>query len=509
MQNDDNSYCGFPIVPFEGTACVNKIKAPGMKWTRFGAIIIALLTFVNVIVTFTDKTHYITAFISLMSVYIMICMFVRLANAMSAKNMWFPKKCLIATGSLMVLSSLLNSAKLIFASNIVAIISCIVDLTTAVFIIISGKEFKRDYCGNLGRFGKAMIIIGVLMLISAISSAISALYSPVNYSRLEGIYGHQHINISEVIIYATAFALVYYVALWPLRIMAKMMSDHDEPTVEESEEIVNNPNKHNISWAAVILTFASGLILLLAMICIDLFTKGSSNKQIDDSYPEVEEIVLDYDYEEDEDEPIKYEEPETYSYGEFSKLEGRYQINGIISKHPYTMEVSISPDGNISGTFWNILYNIKLPVSGTMGPDGTINATMGKGSTESHLTLNRESDFTFTGTWGKKLRRVTAEFTPAENNSSTVHDPNAIRLRVKGEGINAIAHLGNYFRYESQGNKLSNALRAYTDDGLNFTIYDKSGNRLAGITLEPSLDGLVGEMVDVSDCRFKLREEDL
>lgn len=263
------------------------------------------------------------------------------------------------------------------------------------------------------------------------------------------------------------------------------------------------PRRGFPGWAIalILVVVVPGLVTLVLW----LVTKESSRDYdySDGNNPEVEEVVSYSELEEVED----YSVPETSANSEIPRLQGRYQVSGKISKHPYTMDITISPDGNISGTYWNVLYDINLPVSGTLTPSGNMDITLGRGSETSHLFVERESEFFYEGTWGKKKHKVTARLTPGANESDNTYDSNARRFRVKGGGINTIARLGEYFQYENQGHKASNSLRAVTYDDLNYTLYTADDEEIAEIELIETAYGTSGVMTDVSGRRFELVQE--
>lgn len=273
----------------------------------------------------------------------------------------------------------------------------------------------------------------------------------------------------------------------------------------------SNRSGNGFPIGATILIVA-GFISLTAMICLDIgLKKYSDNYKANvihySEYPDMPDIDIDEDNHNGH--TSRYSDDE-YSHVGRCNLYGRFQVSGILSKHPFTMDIYISPDGDVSGTYWNVLYDIRLPVEGTLSSGGRLlRLSLGKGSTESNLVLERESDLTFTGTWGKNKRRVIAELSPGTNESPSIYDSNAIRLKVRGErsGTNATARLGEYFYYENQGDRMSNALRAETDDGLNYTLYTCKGEEIATITLEPTVHGMTGKMTDISGAKFNLREE--
>lgn len=186
---------------------------------------------------------YIVAILNLISVDIMICMFARLANAMSEKNMWYPKDYLMAAGISWVVSVLLHSAGAIFGSEGSTFIASLADITAGVLLILSGRDFAKNYSGNLCRFGNALIIFGILAIAGGILDMCGGTtdsIDPKDKEELQYMLGSSYSII--MLFFSAASALAYYAILWPFRIMAKMMSDHDEPT--DTEEVMENYAEH-------------------------------------------------------------------------------------------------------------------------------------------------------------------------------------------------------------------------------------------------------------------------
>lgn len=155
------------------------------------------------------------------------------------------------------------------------------------------------------------------------------------------------------------------------------------------------------------------------------------------------------------------------------KGDGPFYGVGTIDTFPYSLDITIA-DGKVSGTFWNILYDIKLPASGTFTNDGMLRLDLGSGSSLSHLQMHTDDGYNFTGVWGKKKKRVTLRLRPGSRSTSP-GSYSGQKITIKGGGMTTHALLvdnsdGTFFYFPNQpaGNRLPMEVD-YSND--TYTLY--------------------------------------
>lgn len=136
---------------------------------------------------------------------------------------------------------------------------------------------------------------------------------------------------------------------------------------------------------------------------------------------------------------------------------------GVNSKSPFYIHMNFHGD-NVSGHYYNLLYGLELPLSGTV--DGSsYSLTLGRGNEESHLSLYEQSPGEFTGSWGKNHKPVTAHLYPDANlpSVSTSGMVHRYEGKFKGGGVSQDI----VFMFTSDFNK---ALMYYKNLGINYAL---------------------------------------
>lgn len=178
----------------------------------------------------------------------------------------------------------------------------------------------------------------------------------------------------------------------------------------------------------------SSLILLLALLCpacmllssCDFIKKnfassernnrdrGSDSEEDADKpsdSPEDDAELAFHDLPGSLEKPVRNNPPEASD-----QLEGAYYLTGQLGPLPCTLDIRVT-DGQITGTFWNMLYNIKLEVNGQATSSG-MEIKLGKGSTLSEMSLTTSDRRNYTGTWGTKRRPVALTLHSGSRNTS-------------------------------------------------------------------------------------------
>lgn len=181
-------------------------------------------------------------------------------------------------------------------------------------------------------------------------------------------------------------------------------------------------------------------------------------------------------------------------------LTGPIYISGLLGEIPFTLDLNISEDGTISGKYWNVLYDIPLSVSGNCLSNNDFDLTLGKGSTQSSLYLKTDGNSSCTGIWGTKKIPVVADMQKGVRPSSPLPKGDYMRLRIKGNGINKIARLGDdYFYYEDQGTNQGHILKASQTNSESYILSYDNGEKVANIDLDENrLNDVTGKTFEVT-----------
>lgn len=244
------------------------------------------------------------------------------------------------------------------------------------------------------------------------------------------------------------------------------------------------------------------ITVLIGVAAVLYFMNRNSEKEYDYSdgkNPEVE--VMDNESYEEEEVTVN---PDSYRA---SLPHGAAYLDGTLADFPFTMDLYIDNDGTVKGQYWNVLYDISLPVSGHMDSAGNLSASLGTGSEQSHLELKAEGSGRYGGTWGKNNKIIEARLTEGKR-SSAPRTQGGSRIRIKGNGINKLARLSDdYFYYEDQGSATGHWLRAYETDYGVWEITNQSGERLATIDMSYVDVAGSGTMTDISGKTFTVTFE--
>lgn len=200
----------------------------------------------------------------------------------------------------------------------------------------------------------------------------------------------------------------------------------------------------------------------------------------DDASADDEDADKDKDKDEEQlilgDEMEEIEEPaeslEDNTLGEqiaYVQSDMKYYASGYISDLPCSFDIAFDPDGNASGTFWNMLYNIKLDIRGRIGTGDRLELKLGSGSTYSQLALFPESEYssTYTGYWGKDRKPVKVTFKAGGRDKGSLSG--GTPLTIKGGGMTTHPRLVSqgstgylYFPNQPAGNRLPCAISGST-----------------------------------------------
>ena len=131
-----------------------------------------------------------------------------------------------------------------------------------------------------------------------------------------------------------------------------------------------------------------------------------------------------------------------------------YYVFGHLDNLPITMDLSVDNNSNVTGTFWNMLFDIKLPVQGTVYPDGRVELHLGSSSnTHSVMRLtSKEGSEILKGGWGKDSKPVELTAVPG-NRDTNLAASSGTRFSIKGGGMTTYGHFspdGKYITFDNQ-----------------------------------------------------------
>ncbi len=276
------------------------------------------------------------------------------------------------------------------------------------------------------------------------------------------------------------------------------------PPVNDTPTQIIQPRKRSGLLGLWIGLGVIGIAGITALVMWLLLRDSSRSYEYSDGQnPEVQKETYASDlYSEQPAVPVERETPVQTAYS------GPAFINGTIGDFPFTMDLNMQSDGGVTGTYWNVLYNIKLPVRGRILRNGDLDLTLGSGSTESQLYMNARGAGRYGGSWGKKQQEVVAAYEEGERPKGRVNTTGAKRFRVTGGGINSIARISDmYFWYEDQTPDMAHALRLEDNNDDGYEIYNSAGLQIGDIHLFHSPYGISGVMTDIAGRRFELLEE--
>lgn len=238
------------------------------------------------------------------------------------------------------------------------------------------------------------------------------------------------------------------------------------------------PKKSSATPFIIIAVIGIGALVLAAIVAIILIFlhKSDKIKETVEASPETE--IVEVNEEENFDDIVV---PEEAAFAPNALPQGAYTASGFLSDLPCSLDFDVDSQGNVTGTFWNILYDIKLPIGGSIGPDGTLALDLGSGSTLSHLALIAEPGTSrFRGVWGKNKKPIDIDVSSGARDTS-LPSPSGVKFTIKGGGMTTHGHISPGYgedryllRFDNQ--PAANALQCSLS-GSYFNIYDPDGNR--------------------------------
>ena len=188
---------------------------------------------------------------------------------------------------------------------------------------------------------------------------------------------------------------------------------------------------------------------------------------------------------------------------------------GSAGKSPMSLDVDIDSDGRVSGTYWNILYDLRFAVSGRELPDGTLDLMLSLDGVNTPLYLATRDNTGYTGYVGKSKKHASNTLSRGSRISETPPDEGyTYHGHIRGNGMSSDFCLSvddgghGYYWYPQQG--YENRLHVRPLPGSdNILIIEWDGVKLAEISMDTDVEPgarWTGSMVDSNGKRFDITD---
>ncbi len=255
----------------------------------------------------------------------------------------------------------------------------------------------------------------------------------------------------------------------------------------------NRPPNNTGKTLLGVISIVVGSILLLAIVSgvIFLISRHNTDKKVnldlrefsDEKFSKNEKIVMEEIRHKDK---TATDTEENHSSDLYLQPKS-YHANGYLADLPCSLDFAVNRDGLISGTFWNIFYDIKLQISGNIDSQGNLSLDLGTGSTLSHADLRATNGSNrFSGSWGKNRKPLSFSVFPGSRDLS-LPGQSGIEFKIVGGGMTTRGHItslgGSRYQLTYDNQPEINALPC-TLSGSTFSIYSPDNtNRIAYFTL--------------------------
>lgn len=246
------------------------------------------------------------------------------------------------------------------------------------------------------------------------------------------------------------------------------------------------------------------LVAAIAAVTVLWFVFKSGDRSYDYSdgeNPQVEQEIISSDLT-DAQEEVEVSVEESAVPG---LLTGHVYLDGEIAGFPFTVDMDIMPDGTATGTYWNVLYDLKFRVSGTRDDRNGLTLDLSRDGVHTTLRLAADGGGRYSGTWGKKHQPVEARLEKGPRPGGSVSPADARKVRISGNGIRSLAYISDdYLWYADQGSGPGHRLRVRHLDGFTYEILSDMGSQLATFDLIETQYGISGTLHDRSGKTFEI-----
>lgn len=250
----------------------------------------------------------------------------------------------------------------------------------------------------------------------------------------------------------------------------------------------------NRTWLIVGCSLA-GLLLVAAVLLFfltDLFS--SDAEDYDDGATHEKALTIDDGTERPLQEmPLTEQSADTLAAatGQAEQLHG-LGSNGYGS---FSLDIHISPSGEVTGTYWNIFGNLKFTVQGHRQSDGTLDMELTcTDGVKTHMTLYSSDGYNYSGQWGKKRQPVNA--TLYNGPVPQVAYNTILSGHIKGGVLNQDFCISEYngkayYWYPSQGFASRLPVEPASDG---FTLYNTDGTNVGTFRMDSPGSGTLTMM---------------
>ena len=241
--------------------------------------------------------------------------------------------------------------------------------------------------------------------------------------------------------------------------------------IEPQQPRKGNSNK---TWIIVGCCIVGAALIAVAILYFTLWHKSSDGTPYSDGSNE--QVIRNQDAPAEEE--VKIEAPSIIPMG--TRIAGL----GTNDNSACGLDIEISDDGQVNGTWWNVLYCLKFNVTGTATRDGVLDLDLhiDKVTTPIHLTTT--DGYNYSGTWGAQSapKPVRLEL---KDGGMKMNQPGPERYsgRITGHGMNRTFRITEapngqlYWWYPDEG--YQNRLKCDVDEDGNISIYTPFGDRQA------------------------------
>lgn len=184
---------------------------------------------------------------------------------------------------------------------------------------------------------------------------------------------------------------------------------------------------------------------------------------------------------------------------------------GTAGGSPITLDIDVDSDGNVTGTYWNVLYCLRFSVSGRQTPDGNIDAVLAVDDVTTPLNLTTSDMRHYRGTLGNARKPVSILLDIGHRNyESPVGSADNFTGHLSGQGMNrdfrmALDELGyGWFWYPDQGYENRLEVRPASYAGNEYELCGYDGAVIATISIDTDGPEATGAMTDFSGKRFDI-----
>lgn len=247
------------------------------------------------------------------------------------------------------------------------------------------------------------------------------------------------------------------------------------PPIAPKEPRLPKKAKGNIGKTVLVITgIVLGLVLFMALAAF-VVTRFINKNDADETALDTAIENTEAEASEEEIEMNEVRAPQEPIYG----MNGNYYAMGMLSDLPCSFDLNFSPDGQVKGVFWNILYDIKLDVSGFIDNAGNLALDLGSGNTLSRMSLSpcSQGSMDFAGGWGKSNKPV--RISMASGHRSVSNSTSGYEMTIKGGGMTTHPRFVNtgdeaYIYFPEQ--PFENRMPCYIS-GSEVTIYNPQNDR--------------------------------